>query len=221
MPPAKGAFRLTRLFRPSSPPSEDAHASSTMGLNASKPIGEGDKNFTAVKKQIGRRSSINLLKKLDTRAQTNTRSQEGLTICSSGGSEDSPVIITPVQTLESGSLHSTATSRSEATTVVCNKALSHSEESVDSIETDEKSPHRDDSTKAGAHSPDRTRAETPSAPPFLPPPPVLEEESPTKYGLNTLYSLEHETTTQVKRRTTTGPELFKASLANPHHAESY
>lgn len=180
-----------------------------MGLNASRPDSLDDENVITVRKQIGRRSSLNILKKIDARSQS--RSRLSTAPETSSASEESAIVVTSQDQPDCASIHSIPQDESDVTTIVHSKETDSVYDDSCSV-TDKQSSHDDNDATPRSEplDPISNRTQTPASLPMLPSPAVLDEESPTKYGLNRSFMVEQETTArQMKRWTTSGPELFK------------
>ena len=187
-----------------------------MGAQGSKSSNDDDRNTITIRKQIGRKSSVNILKKLDKRSQSDGRGNSSTAVVpaliTDGGMEEKPTYtVAPAEPV---------LSRQSTITTVVRRSSNTPDDYVFRPAVPDRqgeqfiAGNEDDVSETNSiYSADETpRLETPL--PLLPPPPVLEEESPTKYGLKESYSLEPEYSVRdAKRRTASGPELFKVSVS--------
>lgn len=214
-----------------------------MGANSSRPPGRDESDIQTVRRQIGKRSSVNFLSRLDSR-DTSTQPPE-LTVShrSPGSSEDSTLYPRTPSSSEQTAVESTATTDSGQGSMFRHRATLSSEtqqtvigpgrkSSSDKAEVAEETDHTAESAldeEEEDHEPlevDESRVETPlarsapiPAPPpalLLAPPSLLGSESPSKYGFDEVWESAQKMTSQsAKRRTMSGPELFSVRRSLP------
>jgi len=224
-----------------------------MGLNNSRPSNDESTSIKPIRKQIGKRSSVNFLSRLDSRSASGQKQQPTYTVVESvtaaesvhDSSEESSSTFTPPTQNSSRqvSSDSATTLLSRDTTVIHHKSAnstdivssksiaSNKDTTAEEVETDEdaNADHEIDEVQSEEESlsdPEDDIAEPTPVPesarslaPLLPPPSMLERESPSKYGFDgVIESAREECASLSKRRTLTGPELFNVRTIAPRIA---
>lgn len=196
-----------------------------MGSSGSRSLEEDDENVITIRKQIGRRSSLNILKRIDTRSTPAPTLPPQCLPSGIHGSKGSQAISDLADNpRNTSSPHSSG--GSDTTTVIHDTRRDSAprgsgiftaltlQSDEHRAQTPEIIPDSQDPTEHGRFS--RSSGDqidwnkTPTKAPMLPTPSFLGEESPTKYGLDATFEFDmDDTMSQAKRRTTSGPELFK------------
>jgi len=211
-----------------------------MGLNNSRPSNDESTSIKPIRKQIGKRSSVNFLSRLDSRSASGQKQEPAYTVGASvaapesvhDSSEESSSTFTPPTENSSRQVSSesatTLLSRdttvihhksADSTDIVSSKSIASNKDTEVETGEDANADHEVDEVKSEEDSlsdPEDDIAEpTPilepprSLAPLLPPPSMLERESPSKYGFDgVIESAREECASPSKRRTLTGPELF-------------
>ncbi|GAB7345162.1 hypothetical protein MBLNU457_3547t1 [Dothideomycetes sp. NU457] len=210
-----------------------------MGANSSKTPGRDESDIQPVRRQIGKRSSVNFLSRLDSRSTSTQLPEQTVSHHSAGSSEDSTLYPTTPSSSEETAAESTLNTDSNKGSVFRHRATLSSETQQTVIGPDRKSSSDKaevadevDHTAEGAPDEeeeeqdlaeiDESRVATPlarSAPIpmpapalLLPPTSLLGSESPSKYGFDEVWeSAQRMTSPSAKRRTMSGPELFSAA----------
>ena len=170
-----------------------------MGANSSKSEVDEEKGVNYIKKQIGKRSSINILKRSDARAASDTTFADTSFISQYDGSSEATLL--DLKGIDrTGSRLSAISDRSVASTVVRQHtgeldSLSGSDESQGSV-VDEK---------------EYDKEQTPRSKPL---PRLRAQVSPTRGAEIALDDDIRSAHAQTRRRTASGPELFKVGGAD-------
>jgi len=220
-----------------------------MGLNNSRPSNDESTSIKPIRKQIGKRSSVNFLSRLDSRSASGQKQEPAYTVGESvaapesvhDSSEESSSTFTPPTQNSSRqvSSDSATTLLSRDTTVIHHKSANstdiassksvasndipakevdawddadvHYEVEADEVRSEEESlSDPEDNIAEPTPLPEAPR----SLAPLLPPPSMLERESPSKYGFDgVIENAREECASLSKRRTLTGPELFNVRTA--------
>lgn len=181
-----------------------------MGGNTSRAVGENDKQTITVRKQIGRRSSLNILKRIGSYSDSRPTATPLPIPTVHVKAPSEPIVVRNIAADSPPISVLTVSSNDSKCTTVVRKSTDESEVDNARFNTSQEDVIEGRRSVSAASSRPSIRIVTPA--PFLPSPSVLEEESPTKYGLNQHYNLEQDAaTSKAKRQTKSGAELFEVS----------
>jgi len=194
-----------------------------MGSNGSRPATNEESDIKPVRKQIGKRSSVNFLSRLDSRPNSGQRLNRNSLPLPTAESKEIDSSFTLQISDGHCSSDSISTIKSKDTTVIHHKRedstikTAVASENVDG--TDDGQNFGEESTEDTICSEENKEATlvsnpvaTISDPPLLPSLSILERESPSKYGLEeAMQSARNLEMPKAKRRTMSGPELFEVT----------
>lgn len=203
-----------------------------MGTNVSRATGDDDNAVKPIRKQIGKRSSVTLLGRFDSRstsAKTQNEVPDKSTVDTTKDESaptgeppktqhevpDKPIVDTtkdscaptgdPRHYSRQISSQSATTIASKPATVVHHKSTISAESTITTI-----GPSNKDGIDEVENTSEPDSEQEPSLPPSLPAPSVLDRESPSKYGFDDVMK-SADSMLLSKRRTLSGPELFEVS----------
>ena len=206
-------------------------AQSTMGTTASRTTKEEeeDNSVKPVRRQIGKRSSVTLLGRLDSRSTSaRTPYEQSSDLSVENPDPPSAPVYVPRYSRQFSS-NSATTVASKPVTIFHHKPTLYAESTtstigpskIDGVDEVDKRIDEESESEQDFRMPndlDDSRAETPRAiipkpsfAPLLPVPPVLGSESPSNYGFDDVMRTARDSAMQSKRRTISGPELFEVN----------